>query len=138
MAERTELISDRLAVVLAVILAVVTIAGWSAIAGPERRMAEGITLAIIAAIYIGFALAERDARNLGIEVVFAVMIIAVVFVGLSGSRYWIAGGLAAHGAWDLLHHPRHHVIGTEELPRWYPPACLVVDFPLAAFVALAG
>ena len=93
-------------------------------------------MAIIAAIYIGFALAERDAGNLLIEVVFASAIIAVVFIGLAHSPYWLAAGLAAHGVWDLLHHHRHPVLGTREVPRWYPPACLVYDFPLAIFVAL--
>ena len=43
---------------------------------------------------------------------------------------------AAHGVWDLLHNHRHPVLGTREVPRWYPPACLVYDFPLAIFVAV--
>lgn len=103
----------------------------------ERRAAEAITLAIIAAIYIGFALAERDGRNLLIELAFCVLILLVVFQGLWESRYWLAAGLAAHGIWDLLHHHSRHVIGTREVPRWYPPACLVYDFPMAAFVILA-
>jgi hypothetical protein len=136
MSERPELISDRLAVLLAAIFVAVSMAWLWVTPVAERRVAEGITLAIIAAIYIGFALAERDARNLLIEVAFAVAIVAVVFVGLEQSRYWMAGGLAAHGVWDLLHHHRHPVLGTREVPRWYPPACLVYDFPLAIFVAV--
>jgi hypothetical protein len=136
MTERPELLSDRVAVVLAAILAAVTmVALWSRPMS-ERRISEGVMLAVIAAIYIGFALAERSGPNLAIELVFATVIIVVVYIGLAESRYWIAGGLAAHGVWDLLHHHRHPVVGTRELPRWYPPACLVFDFPIAAFVAL--
>jgi hypothetical protein len=136
MAERTELISDGVAVILAAVLAGVTMVSlwWLPVA--ERRVTEGVMLAIVAAIYIGFALAERSGPNLVIELAFATAIIVIVFIGLEHSRYWIAGGLAAHGVWDLLHHPRRPVIGTQELPRWYPPACLVFDFPVAAFVAL--
>ena len=136
MAERPELISDRLAVALAAIFVAVSMVWLWFTPVADRRTAEGLTLAIIAAIYIGFALAERDAGNLLIEVVFASAIIAVVFVGLAHSPYWLAGGLAAHGVWDVLHHHRHPVLGTREVPRWYPPACVVYDFPLAIFVAL--
>jgi hypothetical protein len=136
MTERQELMSDRMAVVLAAILAAVTMIALSALPVAERRITEGVMLAIVAAIYIGFALAERSGPNLAIELAFATAIVVIVFVGLGASRYWIAGGLAAHGVWDLLHHHRHPVIGTRELPRWYPPACLVFDFPIAAFVAL--
>ena len=136
MTERPELISDRVAVLLAAVLVAISMAWLWVTPVAERRTAVGITLAIIAAIYIGFALAERDAGNLLIEVVFAIAIIAVVFVGLEHSRYWLAGGLAAHGVWDLLHHHSRPVLGTRDVPRWYPPACLVYDFPLAIFVAL--
>ena len=138
MTERPELISDRLAVVLAAILVAGSMAWLWFTPVADRRIAEGITLAIIAAIYIGFALAERDATNLVIEVAFAVAIVAVVFIGLEQSRYWLAGGLVAHGVWDLLHHHSHPVLGTREVPRWYPPACLVYDFPLAIFVTLVA
>ncbi len=136
MTERPELISNRLAVVLAAFFAAASMAWLWITPVAERRTAEGITLAIIAAIYIGFALAERHAGNLLIEVVFAVAVIAIVFVGLAHSPYWLAAGLTAHGVWDLLHRHGHHVLGTREVPRWYPPACLVYDFPLAIFVAL--
>jgi hypothetical protein len=136
MTDRPELISDRLAGLLAAVLVAISMAWLWFTPVAERRVAEGITLAIIAAIYIGFALAERDAGNLLIEVAFAVAIVAVVFVGLEHSRYWLAGGLAAHGVWDLLHHHSRPVLGTREVPRWYPPACLVYDFPLAIFVAV--
>ena len=136
MTERPELISDRLAVVLAAIFVAASMVWLWFTPVAERRTAEAITLAIIAAIYIGFALAERDAGNLLIEVAFASAIVVVAFIGLAHSPYWLAGGLAAHGVWDLLHHHRHPVLGTREVPRWYPPACLVYDFPLAIFVAV--
>lgn len=136
MTERPELISDRLAVVLAAIFVAMSMVWLWFTPVDDRRIAEGVTLAIIAAIYIGFALAERDAGNLLVEVAFATAIVAVVFIGLEHSPYWLAGGLAAHGVWDLLHHHSHPVLGTREVPRWYPPACLVYDFPLAIFVAL--
>ena len=136
MAERAELISDRLAMVLAVIFAAASMVWLWFTPAPDRRTAEGVLLAIIAAIYIGFALAERHAGNLLIEVAFAGAIIVVVFIGLQHSSYWLAAGLAAHGVWDLLHHHSRPVLGTREVPRWYPPACLAYDFPLAVFVAL--
>lgn len=135
MAERAELISDGVAVVAAAALAGLTMVSIAWLPVAERRVTEGVMLAVVAAIYIGFALAERSGVNLVIELAFATAILVIVFIGLAESRYWIAAGLVAHGVWDLLHHPRHPVIGTRELPRWYPPACLVFDFPVAAFVA---
>ena len=61
MSERPELISDRLAVVLAAIFAAASMVWLWFTPVADRRVAEGITLAIIASIYIGFALAERHA-----------------------------------------------------------------------------
>ena len=136
MTERPELISDRTAVVLAAVFAAASMVWLWFAPVPDRRTAEGVLLAIIAAIYIGFALAERHAGNLLIEVAFASAIFVVVFIGLEHSSYWLAGGLAAHGVWDLLHHHSRPVLGTREVPRWYPPACLVYDFPMAIFVTL--
>ena len=138
MTERPELISDRLGVVLAVVAVAASMAWLWFTPVAERRTAEAIVLAVIAAIYIGFALAERDAGNLLIEVAFATAIIVVAFIGLAHSPYWLAAGLVAHGIWDLLHHHRHPVLGTREVPRWYPPACLAYDFPLAIFVTLVA
>jgi hypothetical protein len=134
MDERPELISDRLAVVLAAIFAAASMVWLWFTPVAERRTAEGITLAIISAIYIGIAQAERHPRNLLSELAIAVAVVVVVFIVHEHSRYRLAGGLAAHGGWDLLHHHSRPVLGTREVPRWYPPACLVYDFPLAIFV----
>ncbi len=43
----------------------------------------------------------------------------------------LAAGYAAHGLWDLVHHPRGV---TTPVRSWYPPFCVVFDVVLAVFI----
>ena len=75
-------------------------------------------LALIAAIYIGFAVAA----------VFVVLAAA----GITGPAWLLVLGFTGHGLKDLWQHRSHYVANT----RWWPPFCLVVDWVVAAVMVV--
>jgi hypothetical protein len=88
-------------------------------------------LAIIGAIYIGFALSDRRQKELWIELAAAAVTISLAVAGLWVSPGFLVIGYMFHGAWDIGHHPR--LIQTR-IVGWYPPACVVYDWIIAAFI----
>src|SRR3954454_23842563 len=88
-------------------------------------------LAVIAAIYIGFAVADRRPELIGGErrVTFAFVVVAAAAV--TGSPWLLVAGLAGHGLKALWQHRTHFVANT----RWWPPFCMVVDWVVAGIIA---
>ena len=89
-------------------------------------------LAVIAAIYIGFAVADGRAFVIAVESAVATAFIVVAAAAITGSPWLLVVGLAGHGVKDLWQHRRQFVANT----RWWPPFCLVVDFVVAAIIAV--
>jgi hypothetical protein len=90
-------------------------------------------LAFIAAVYIGFAVADGRRHVLAVEVVVAAVFVVIAAAGVTGSLWLIVAGLAGHGLKDLWQHRTGFVAGT----RWWPPFCAVVDWVVAALIAVA-
>ncbi len=90
-----------------------------------------LLLAFIAAVYLGFALVDGRMKQLMIEITFIVFIVSLAALGLWVSPYFFVAGYFAHGAWDILHHPKG--IQTK-LVSWWPPFCLVYDWIIAVFL----
>ena len=100
---------------------------------PERALdILAVQLAAIAAVYIGSSLAGGGVSVLSVEIVGLTAFVVVALYGRWGSPALLAGGYAAHGAWDFIHH-----LGAIPtfLPDWYAPFCLGYDFVVAGFVA---
>ena len=92
-----------------------------------------LLLAVIAAIYVGFALQDGRPLILVQEVTAAAVFVLFAALGLWVSPYLWALGLALHGVWDWLHHPQ----GVQtQVPDYYPPVCVVVDWSLAVFLLI--
>jgi hypothetical protein len=89
-------------------------------------------LAVIAAIYIGFAVADGRAFVIAVESAVATAFVVVAAAAITGSPWLLVVGLAGHGVKDLWQHRRQFVANT----RWWPPFCLVVDFVVAAIIAV--
>ena len=89
-------------------------------------------LAVIAAIYIGFAVSDGRAFVIAVESAVATAFVAVAAAAITGSPWLLVVGLAGHGLKDLWQHRRQFVANT----RWWPPFCLVVDFVVAAIIAV--
>lgn len=94
-----------------------------------------LTVAVIAGIYIGFAIIDGRARVVLSESFAAAFFAIAALGGLMFSSWLIVGALFLHGVWDWLHgHPGDSLT---TLPVWYPPFCLAVDWTLALFLVAA-
>lgn len=96
------------------------------------RGATANLLTLIAAIYVGFALASEDQLALFRQAAGCALFLALALLGLWLSWWFLVAGLALHGGWDVLHHGER---GQGVIPRWYVPFCAAYDWVLALFVA---
>jgi hypothetical protein len=90
-------------------------------------------LAVIAAVYIGFSVADGRWKVIAVESAVATLFVVVAAAATTGPSWLIVAGLVGHGLKDLWQHRTQFVTGT----RWWPPFCAAVDFVVAAILALA-
>jgi hypothetical protein len=91
-----------------------------------------LSLTLIAAVYIGFAVADGRPAVIAVETGIATVFVVVAAAGVTGPAWLLAAGLAGHGVKDLWQHRRQYVANT----RWWPPFCLVVDWLAAAVLVV--
>ena len=91
-----------------------------------------LSLAVIAAVYIGFAVADGRPTVIAVEAAIAAVFVIVAAAGVTGPAWLLAAGLAGHGFKDLWQHRSQYVANT----RWWPPFCLVVDWVAAAILVV--
>ena len=89
-------------------------------------------IAAIAAIYVGFAVADGRPKIIAVESSVAFAFVVVAAAAITGSPWLLVAGLAGHGLKDLWQHRTHFVANT----RWWPPFCMVVDWVVAAIIAV--
>ena len=92
-----------------------------------------IELALIAAIYIGFSVADGRGTIIAIETLVAAAFVVIAAASVTGPPWLIVAGLAGHGLKDLWQHHTQFVVNT----RWWPPFCATVDFVAASLIAVA-
>jgi hypothetical protein len=85
-------------------------------------------LALIAAVYIGFAVADGRPPVIVVESGVAGLFVVLAAAGVTGSAWLLVLGFTGHGLKDLWQHRSHYVANT----RWWPPFCLIVDWVVAA------
>jgi hypothetical protein len=90
-------------------------------------------LAVIAAVYIGFAVADGRRNVLAVEVAVASFFVVVAAVAVPVSAWLVVVGLVGHGIKDLWQHRTGFVANT----RWWPPFCATVDVVAATLIAVA-
>ena len=93
----------------------------------------GMSIALIAAVYIGFAVADGRPAVIAVETTVAGAFVVLAAAGVTGSAWLIVIGFVGHGLKDLWQHRSHYVANT----RWWPPFCATVDFVAAAIIAVA-
>ena len=79
----------------------------------------GILLAMIAGVYVGFAITDGRRDKLILEAVVALGFCMLVLIGMWKWPVLIAAGYLLHVVWDLLHHP--FKLGAR-VKSWYPPS----------------
>jgi hypothetical protein len=97
---------------------------------PATVYALGIVL--IAAVYIGFGVADGRPKVIAIETVVASVFVVTAALAVTGPGWLLVAGLAGHGLKDLWQHRTGFVANT----RWWPPFCAAVDFVAAALIAV--
>jgi hypothetical protein len=98
----------------------------------EPATVYALSLTLIAAVYIGFAVADGRRAVIAVEAAVAAVFVVVAAVGVTGPAWLLVAGLAGHGFKDLWQHRSHYVANT----RWWPPFCLVVDWVAAAILVV--
>jgi len=98
---------------------------------PKTVYALGLTL--IAAVYIGFSVADGRPKIIAAESCVAGLFVVMAAASVSGSAWLLVAGLAGHGLKDLWQHRTHFVRNT----RWWPPFCATVDWVAAAILTTA-
>ena len=88
-------------------------------------------LAVIASVYIGFAVADGRPKVIAVESSVTFGFVVVAAAAVTGSPWLLVAGLAGHGLKDLWQHRTRFVANT----RWWPPFCMVVDWVVAAIIA---
>jgi len=90
-------------------------------------------LAVIAPIYIGLAVGgDGRWKVIAVETGVASGFIIIAAAAITGTPWLLVVGLAGHGFKDLWQHRTHFVANT----KWWPPFCCVVDFVVAAIIAV--
>ena len=123
--------SLRTPVAWGVVLGVAQAASPLALFWLDSATVYALGLALIAAIYIGFAVADGRRHVLAVETAVASAFVVVAAAAVTGTAWLIVAGLAGHGVKDMWQHRTGFVAGT----RWWPPFCATVDFVAAGLIA---
>jgi hypothetical protein len=91
-----------------------------------------LSLSLIAAVYIGFAVADGRRTIIAVETTVAGGFVVLAGVGVTGPAWLLVVGFVGHGLKDLWQHRSQFVANT----RWWPPFCLVVDWVAAAILVV--
>jgi hypothetical protein len=94
----------------------------------DQATVQALLLALIAAVYIGFAVADGRPRVIAVESTIAGAFVLLAAACVTGSAWLLVLGYAGHGLKDFWQERRHYVAGT----RWWPPFCAAVDWLVAA------
>ena len=78
-----------------------------------------LAIALIAAVYIGFAVADGRPKVIAVETCVAAGFVILAAIGVTETAWILVIAYAAHGAKDLWQHRTHFVAST----RWWPPFC---------------
>jgi hypothetical protein len=90
-----------------------------------------LAIVLIAAVYIGFAVADGRWTVLLVESGVAAVFVVIAATAIIGPVWLLVVGYAGHGFKDLWQHRTHYVANT----RWWPPFCCVVDWIAAVLIS---
>ena len=99
----------------------------------EPKTVYALGLPLIAAVYIGFSVADGRGHVIAAETIVAGSFVVVAAVSVTGSAWLLVLGLAGHGLKDLWQHRTQFVRNT----RWWPPFCATVDWVAAGILTTA-
>jgi hypothetical protein len=83
----------------------------------DQSTVQALLLALIAAVYIGFAVADGRPRVIAVESSVADAFTLLAAAAVTGLAWLLVLGYAGHGLKDFWQERSHYVAGT----RWWPP-----------------
>lgn len=89
-------------------------------------------IAVIGAIYVGFALQKGDLKQIAAETGVAVGFLLSALAGMWLNPWAVPVAYVLHGAWDFAHHRNSPLV---QIPVWYPPFCAAYDWVFAFCLA---
>jgi len=92
-----------------------------------------LELVLIAAVYIGFAVADGRPWVIGVETAVAGLFVVLALTAVTATAWLLVLGYTGHGLKDAWQQRRQYVANT----RWWPPFCAAVDWLLAAILIIA-
>jgi hypothetical protein len=92
-----------------------------------------ITLIVIASYYVLFA-TMGGAQALPGELIAAIVFLVIAIIGFRTSLWWVAIGIAGHGVFDWVVHPR--VISNPGMPVFWPAFCGSIDVALGVLIGI--
>ena len=92
-----------------------------------------LELVLIAAVYIGFAVADGRPRVIAVETAVAGLFVVLATTAVTATAWLLVLGYTGHGLKDAWQQRRQYVANT----RWWPPFCAAVDWLLAAILIIA-
>ena len=89
-----------------------------------------LSLSLIAAVYIGFAVADGRPTVIAVECTVAGLFVVLAATAVTATAWILVLGFTAHGLKDAWQEHSHFVANT----RWWPPFCAAVDWLVAAIL----
>jgi hypothetical protein len=91
-----------------------------------------LTITMIAAVYVGFAVADGRPVVIAVETIVASVFVVLAATSVTGTAWLLVAAYTGHGLKDLWQHRTHFVSNT----RWWPPFCFTVDWVVAAVLVI--
>ena len=124
--------ADRTAIVWGIVVGIIQAGTPLVFWWLDSSTVYALGLALIAAIYVGFAVSDGRVKVIAVESGVAFAFVLVAAAAVTGTPWLLVVGFVGHGLKDLWQHRTHFVANT----RWWPPFCMSVDFVVAAVIAL--
>jgi hypothetical protein len=91
-----------------------------------------LSIAFIAAVYIGFAVGDGRPKVIAVETVVAGVFVVIAAIAVTATAWLLVLGYAGHGLKDFWQERRHYVANT----RWWPPFCATIDWLVAVILVV--
>ena len=91
-----------------------------------------LSISLIAAVYVGFAVADGRPQVIAVESAVAGGFVVIAATAVTGTAWLLVVGYAGHGLKDFWQERHHYVANT----RWWPPFCATVDWLVAMILVL--
>jgi hypothetical protein len=122
---------ETMGITVGVVLALLVGAFARAVGLDRERSFYSTVLIVVASYYVLFAVMGGSARALLVELAAMAAFVLLTVAGFKRNLWLVAAGLAAHGAFDLVH---ARIVHNPGVPGWWPPFCLAYDVTAAAFL----